>query len=63
MVMMACKKSYGGSIRVGLYEIGDVIGEGNFATVRYARHRHTNSDVSGFPLPSRSTMFFCIESV
>lgn len=33
-------------IRVGLYDIGDVIGEGNFATVRFARHRHTKSDVS-----------------
>ncbi|XP_067928295.1 serine/threonine-protein kinase SIK2-like [Watersipora subatra] len=33
-------------IKVGLYDIGDVIGEGNFATVRFARHRHTKSDVA-----------------
>ena len=37
----------GSPIKVGLYDIGDVIGEGNFATVRFARHRHTKSDVSG----------------
>lgn len=47
MVIMANRKQHGSTpIRVGMYDIGDIIGEGNFATVRFARHRHTKSEVS-----------------
>lgn len=47
-----CRNKNNGStpIKVGLYDIGAVIGEGNFATVRFARHRHTKSDVSSYCL-------------
>lgn len=47
MVIKTSKKSFP---KVGFYDIGEVIGEGNFATVRHARHRNTNSDVSYFIL-------------
>lgn len=46
MVIMANRKHGSTPLKVGLYDIGEVIGEGNFATVRFARHRHTKSDVS-----------------
>lgn len=48
MVIMSSKRNSSNPVRVGLYEIGEVIGEGNFATVRKAKHRHTNSDVSNY---------------
>lgn len=34
------------TMRVGLYDVGKVIGVGNFATVRLARHMNTKSEVS-----------------
>lgn len=48
MVMMANntnRKNNNSPLRVGLYDIGHMIGEGNFATVRFAKHRHTKSEV------------------
>ena len=45
MVIMANRK-HGTPLKVGLYDIGEEIGKGNFASVRFARHRNIKYDVS-----------------
>lgn len=57
MVIMANRKHGNTPLKVGLYDIGEEIGKGNFATVRFARHRHTKSDVSTLLLISTSLAY------
>lgn len=58
MVVKNSRKNVTNPMRVGLYEIGAIIGEGNFATVRYARHKNTDSDVSIIWKP-----FWCVNCI
>lgn len=43
---MASRSSYGGKTRVGRYELGRTLGEGNFAKVKFARNVVTGENVA-----------------